>query len=363
VRSSGLLARLRVAFGWGLIALPMWAVGSLVVGVALSWFTRRLLRRLTVRAGDSEWNDRIIAPLQGPLAIGWAVTVAYLGLAWLELSPVAELAARRLLKVAFIVTVFWLLLRGVAVAEHLITSSVSASRRLASRSFVALGGKVLKISVVIVGGVTILSQAGYPVGSIIAGLGIGGLALALAAQKTVENVFGAFSIAVDEPFRQGDFIKVDDVLGTVEAIGLRSTRIRTLDRTLVAIPNGKLAEMRTESFAARDRLRLSCTLSLVYETTAEQLRRVLGGVESALRAHPKLWPDALSVRFKELAASSLDIEVMAWFATQDWSEFQLIRQELLLRFMEIVASSGTAFAFPTRTVRLLREDPGPDRPP
>jgi MscS family membrane protein len=362
VHPSAVLTHLREAFGWGLIALPIWAVASLLIGVALGWVTRRLLGRFTVRTANP-WDDAIVARLKGPLAIGWAVMIAYLGLAFLELSPASELVARHLLKGTFIVTVFWVFVRGVDVADHLITSSPWASRRLTSRSFVALGGKVLKIAVVIVGGVTLLSQAGYPVGSIIAGLGIGGLALALAAQKTVENVFGAFSIAVDEPFRHGDFIKVDDVLGTVEAIGLRSTRIRTLDRTLVAIPNGKLAEMRTETFAARDRLRLTCTLGLVYGTTAAQVRQVLAGVEQALRAHPKIWPDSMTICLKELAASSLNIDVMAWFATQDWGEFQMIRQEILLKLMEVVESAGSAFAFPTRTVHLVRDDAGVDLPP
>jgi MscS family membrane protein len=143
----------------------------------------------------------------------------------------------------------------------------------------------------------------------------------------------------------------------VEAIGLRSTRIRTLDRTLITIPNGRLADMRLESLTARDRMRLACTVGLVYGTTAAQMRRVLAGLESALREHPKIWPDAVVVRFKEFAASSLDIEVMAWFQTPDWSEFQLIRQEVLLRFMEVVEAAGTSFAFPTRTVRLVREGP------
>jgi MscS family membrane protein len=354
VHPSALFTRLREAFGWGLIALPIWAVASLLIGVALAWLTRRLLGRLTGRAAN-QWNEQIVRRLKGPLAIGWAVLLAYLGLGWLYLEPAAELGARRLLKGAFIVTVFWVLLRAVDVVDHLITHSEWASHRLASRSFVTLGGKVLKIAVVIIGVVTILSQAGYPVGSIIAGLGIGGLALALAAQKTVENVFGAFSIAVDEPFRQGDFVKVDGVLGTVEAIGLRSTRIRTLDRTLIAIPNGKLAEMRTESYAARDRLRLACTLSLVYGTSAQQIRRVLIEVEAALRAQPKISPDGLTVCLRELAQSSLEVEVTAWFATQDWAEFQRIRQELLLRMMEIVESAGTRLAFPTRTVHLLPE--------
>ena len=198
-------------------------------------------------------------------------------------------------------------------------------------------------------------------GSLIAGLGIGGLALALGAQKTLENVFGAFAMAVDEPFHLGDFVAIDGVMGNVEAIGLRSTRIRTLDRTLVAIPNGKLAEMRTESFAARDRLRLSCTVRLVYQTKAAELRSVLAGLEETLRGQPKVAADSVVVRFKELAASSLDLEVAAMLTTVDWGEFQLIRQELLLRFMEVVEAAGTAFAYPTQTLHLARP-PRPSKP-
>ena len=125
----------------------------------------------------------------------------------------------------------------------------------------------------------------------LAGLGIGGLALALAGQKTVENLFGAFSIGLDQPFSVGDTITVDGTTGTVEAIGLRSTRIRTPDRTLITIPNGRLAEMKVESFAARDRIRFNCVLCLVYSTNAAQLRKVVADDRGAVRAQPKTFQD------------------------------------------------------------------------
>jgi len=150
-----------------------------------------------------------------------------------------------------------------------------------------------KVAVLILAVIALLSAWGYSVASLLAGLGIGGLAVALAAQKTVENLFGAFSIGVDQPFREGDFVKVEDFVGTVEVIGLRSTKIRTLDRTLITLPNGKLSDMRLESFAARDRIRLACSLGLVYETTTAQMRQVLAELEKRLRAHPKIWPDAV----------------------------------------------------------------------
>jgi MscS family membrane protein len=263
------------------------------------------------------------------------------------------------LQAAFVAALFWVLLRSIDVANQLISSSAWATKRLASKSFVALAAKALKIGVVIVQVVTLLSLAGYPVGSLIAGLGIGGLALALGAQKTLEHVFGAFALAVDQPFQEGDFVSIDGVIGNIEAVGLRSTRIRTLDRTLVAIPNGKLAEMRTETFAARDRLRLFCSLRLTYETTAEQMRAVLAGLEQTLRNQPKLWTDALTVRFATLSPSSLDIDVMAWFRTTDWAEFQGIRQEVLLGFMDVVERAGASFAFPTHTVHLAGGGPPP----
>ena len=124
---------------------------------------------------------------------------------------------------------------------------------------------------------------------------------------------------------------------------------------MISIPNGKLADMRLESLTERDRMRLACDIGLVYETTAAQMREVLEGFERVLRSHPKIWPDALVVRFKEFGASSLNIQIMAWFQTPEFSEFQLIRQEILLQFMDVVEKAGSSFAFPTQTVHLIPE--------
>jgi hypothetical protein len=146
-----------------------------------------------------------------------------------------------------------------------------------------------------------------------------------------------------------------------EVAHIKAAGGRTLDRTLVTLPNGRLADTRTETFGARDRIRLNCTLSLVFGTTAEQMRRVLEGVEAVLRGHPKIYPDNIIVRFAEIGASSLDVQVMAWFVTTDWNEFLAIRQEVLLGFLEVVERAGTSFAFPTQTIHLARENGGPAR--
>jgi len=156
-------------------------------------------------------------------------------------------------------------------------------------------------------------------------------------------------------------VKLYDFVGTVEQIGLRSTRIRTPDRTIITVPNGELANQRIESFAVRDRLRLAVTIGLVYGTTSQQMRTILADLEAILRRHPKLWCDTVVVCFKELAASSLDIEVVAWFQTTDGAEFQRIRQNLLLDFMAAIEQHGSAIAFPTRTVHVSSPAPAPTR--
>jgi MscS family membrane protein len=342
---------------WQWLAAPFALAAAASAGRVLGGATRWVLARL-VRRTRSTWDDAVLERLGGPLSLLWALAVLGLGLPLLDLAPPAEAFVERLLGAAFLLAVFWILLRVVKVGIEWVATSAWGAALPSSRALVPLVGRVLNAAIVVIAGVAVLSDLGYPVASLLAGLGVGGLAVALAAQKTVENLFGAFSIGLDQPFREGDFVKIDDVVGTVEAVGLRSTRLRTLDRTLVTVPNGKLAEMRVESFTARDRMRLACTVGLVYGTTAAQMREVLDGLERALREHPKIWPDAVVVRFKELAASSLDIEVMAWFSTEDWSEFQLIRQEVLLRFMDVVERAGTSFAFPTQTVHLARDRSG-----
>ena len=341
---------------WQWIALPLLAMLSLMAGALISRVVVPGLRMLAAKT-PAAWDDAIVARLGGPLAIVIAVGVSFLALPLLALYPSADKFVSGMLRTLIFVAFFWSLLRSVDVITDIIKMSPWGMSHVASRSLLSLGARISKVALAIMAVVAIISELGYPVASLIAGLGIGGLALALASQKTVENLFGAFSLGVDQPFREGDFVKIDDFSGTVEAIGLRSTRVRTPDRTVISIPNGKLAEMRIESFAQRDRIRLACTLGLVYGTTANQMRLVVAGLEQTLREHPKIWPEGITVRFRELNPSSLDIEIGAWFGTSDNDEFQTIRQEILLQFMEVVEQAGTSFAFPTRTVHVAGKLP------
>lgn len=324
--------------------LALWSASYL-----LSRLCQRLLLHVTSRT-KSAWDEELVGRLGTPLSCAWMLLPTHAVLLWLKLpSPILS-TVHRMWRVGLLFVLFWAISRSMDVLLQAVSDSVWLRSHPALRSFHPVVRRVATVALWGLALVALLSELGYPVASLIAGLGIGGLAIALAAQKTVENLFGAFSIAADQPFVEGDFVKVEDFVGTVESIGLRSTKIRTLDRTLITLPNGRLAEMRLESYAARDRLRLACTLGLVYATTGEQMRTVLLGCEQVLRKHPKIWPETVVVRFKELGESSLNIEVMAWFQTADWAEFQLIRQDVLLQFMDVVAQAGSAFAFPSRTL-------------
>jgi len=228
---------------------------------------------------------------------------------------------------------------------------------------ISLAVRVGKLLVVALAVVSFLSSLGYSATSLIAGLGIGGLAIALAAQKTMENLFGAFSISADQPFREGDLIKIDDVMGNVESIGLRSTKIRTADRTIVTMPNGKLADMRIESYAPRDRILFSMKLRIAHDASPAQMQKILSELERVLKGQTKARPDSTVARFASIGDSSLDIDLSCVFQTADFGEFQLIRQNILLEIMKIVEKAGTTFALPASTVHVVGAPPAEEGPP
>ncbi|HTN52225.1 MAG TPA: mechanosensitive ion channel family protein [Anaeromyxobacter sp.] len=336
---------------WQWLALPVLVVLSLIAGWLLGWLSRRFLQHLAQRT-RTPWDEALLARSAAPLLALWAIAVATALHPWLLLDPAAQGVLERILRAGTYLAVFWAAFRSVEVAFRALAEAPWTRLNAGAVGLLPIGRKLAKLLLLVMGAVAVLDELGFQVTSLLAGLGIGGIALALAAQKTVENLFGSVSIGVDQQFRLGDFVKVDETIGHVESIGMRSTRIRTLDRTLVTIPNGKLADMKSESYAARDRFRLLANLSLSYATTAAQMRAVIGGIRAVLAGHPKIAPGDVLVRFTEFKDWSLNLEVMAWFRTADWNEFCEVRTEVYLRFLEVVEQAGTAIALPTQTVRL-----------
>lgn len=333
------------------VGLPLFVLVVGAIGVLLGRLAR-LLSLPLVRRTSFEWDDALLERIAGPLAVALAVACAYALLPMLGLYAPAHKLATRALRALFFANFFWGLARSVDVAERLLERAQWGQGAPSKRTALMFASRFGKTVVAAFAIVALFSELGYPVTSLLAGLGVGGIAVALSAQKSLENLLGAFAIAVDQPLREGDFVRVDNMLGTVEKIGMRSTRIRTLERTMVSIPNGKLAEMRIETFGARDRIRLWFTFGLVYSTTERQLRDVITDLDALLCAHPKLWTESRSVRFKELGESALVVEVSCWFVTTDFDEFTQLRQEVLLGLMRVVERHGAEFAFPTRTLQV-----------
>jgi MscS family membrane protein len=197
---------------------------------------------------------------------------------------------------------------------------------------------------------------GLPLYSVVAGLGVGGLAVALAVRPTLENLIGGILLYIDQPIRVGDWCQFGDKSGTIEEIGVRSTKIRPLDRTLVTIPNAFLADMQLINWGKCDRMLIQSTINLRYETENDQLRYVLVKIREMLHSHPKIHSETIRVRFVEFGASSLDVNIRVFALTRDFNEFYAIREDILLRIHEIVKESGTSFAFPSQTLYLRRDD-------
>ena len=333
---------------WQWIAVPLLFLVALLAGHIMGWATRRVLRRVMSKPGGA-WDDRTLARLGAPLTLGWGLSAVWFALPRLELYPPAQELILHILHAGALVAIFWMVVRLVEVGGQRLLDRERDNA--AALSVVPLGTKALKTAVVAVAAVVILSALGFQVGSLIAGLGIGGVAVALAAQKTVEHLFGSFSIGVDQPFRVGEYITVDGVSGTVEAIGLRSTRLRTLERTLITIPNGKLAEMRIESYARRDRIKLAVTLPLERSTPPAAVRAALAGVRELLAKHSEVASDA-TVALASIGVHSLDVEILAWVKTTSWNDFLPVREELLLALLDVVQESGAKLAYPTRTIEV-----------
>jgi MscS family membrane protein len=183
--------------------------------------------------------------------------------------------------------------------------------------------------------------------AVLAGLGVGGLAVAFAAQKTLENLFGGVAIIADQPVLVGDFCKFGDQMGTVEDIGLRSTRIRTLDRTLVTVPNGHFSSLSIENFAPRDKVRFQPFLHLPYDTSGAQIRSILEGVRELLKEHDKV-EEGARARMIGVSDFSFKLELFAYIKTADYNEFLEIQEELLLRILETIESAGARLAVPAQ---------------
>jgi len=353
---------------WG---LAYWQWAGSVVALAFAIFGGRLVARVLVWAAlraaartDAKWDDELLARLARPLRVLGCAIAARALLPVLDLPTPIEHSVKSVLLAVFGLAIVWCLSRLIDVAISNLARAPWAASRPASRSLLTLAGRTVKVLLVLLAGIGIVDALGLPVTSLLAGVGIGGIALAFGAKQTIENLFGAFALGIDQPLREGDFVRTDSgVLGIVESVGLRSTRIRTLDRTIVSMPNGRLSDSRIETFGLRDRCRLHTVLGVHYSTKSAQLREILAGLERYIREHPKTYRDEVIVRLIKLGDFAFEVEVQAWFDSSDYAAFRDWRQEMLLGFVDLIEQAGSRLAYPTTALRVESLPSGPPGPP
>jgi MscS family membrane protein len=331
-----------------LVAVPVaaglaWLLIELIVLPVLWW------RGLRKKPQLADWRK-----VSGPMWLVLGVLIHRILVSFLGLPLLHRHYYYLTTRVALIIAVGWLTLRGLTRGMDRLRDRAIARGSTGTGSLVLLGQRVLKALVVMFAGLALLSALGFNLTTALAGLGIGGLAIGFGAQKTIENLFGGISLLGDEVIRVGDSCNFNGRIGTVEDISLRSTRIRTVERTELSIPNGALATMNIENLTRRDKFLFNPNLSLRPETTPDQLRYVLTEARRFLYQHPKVETASARIRLANLEQGWPSLEVFSYVLTRDGAEFTAIREDILLRLLTVVEEAGTGFAFPSQNVYLGR---------
>jgi MscS family membrane protein len=343
------------------LGMPLWQwvalLGALPVACGIGWAMVVLLaipRRLWLKFRHRP-NLHSYGRMSTPLFLSFSALAHRIISHYFGLPLLTRLYYYRIVGVLISIGFFWFLLRvNTLTMQRLRTHAVGAGR-IGTGTLMVLGERLFTAVLVVAAILATLSILGFNLTTVLAGLGIGGIAIAFAAQKTLENLFGGISVLADEVIRVGDYCRFGDRTGTVEDISLRSTRVRTDARTELSIPNGTLATMSIENFTRRDKFLFNPVLAIRYETTPDQLRYLLAELRRLLYEHPKIETEGANIRFANFDNSALRLEIFAYVVTRDPNDFAAIREDLLLRIMDIVEKSGSRFAFPSQTLYLSRD--------
>ena len=340
-----------------------WPVVIIVLGltVLLAWPCARLRPDHVVQPRDDSMDAVVtLRRLALPVYVLFAMQVLdYLFSQQIRLTGLALEIGEVSLQMISLIAVAYVLHLLLSLSAEGVVKILHTRRAGFDSQLIRLAFRILFWVITFIVIAVISEQIGVPVAALAAGIGVGGLAFALAAQSTLENLVAGLTIYGDRPIRVGDFCVIGGVSGTVESIGLRSTRLRTLARTVVTIPNAEVAKYRLENFALRDQMLMETTIALRYETTPDQLRYVLGKLRELFYAHPKVIDDGMRVRFIGFGACSLDIGIFVYIKATAKPAFLEVCEDLNLRIMDIVDEAGAGFAFPSQTAYLAR-DKAPD---
>jgi MscS family membrane protein len=336
-----------------LIIIALTVISLLSLRLIFSLILR--LIRILVKKPETNRGYQFAVAAFPPLGLYILVGILFLNTQQLQVAIVARQVVSRYAGIVGWIAFVWFLWRLIDMVFDLWSARMARTERRRAMSALSLVRRSAKVALVMIAFIAVLNAFGINAMTGVAALGLGGLAVALGAQKTIENLVGSVAVIIDQPVRVGDFCKVGDVLGTVEDIGMRSTQLRTNERTVVTIPNGNFASKEIENYSRRDRFLFKSTIGLTYDTSSQKLRAVLDAILRLLINDENVLNDA-RVRFVEFNSSSLDIEIFAYILTHQYEAFLAMREALMLKIMDIIADEGASIAFPTRTIVMSQQD-------
>jgi len=309
-----------------------------------------------VKKTSNKFDDELVDSVKKPVDFLFIVIGAKFAIDVLILSDDIKYFLDQLIRTGFIVVLFWGILNVLTtLAEniHKVTNKFGDKVSIHVANFMI---KSIRFFIIILGAISVLQEWGYNVSGFLASMGLIGMALALAAKDTAANLFGSLVIFIDKPFRVGDWIKTPQVEGTIETIGIRSTKVRTFAQALVTVPNATLANSAILNWSAMGKRRIKMNIGVTYDTPGETVENIIKDIKNMLENHDDIHQDTIHIYFSEFASSSLNIFCYYFTKTTNWGEFMKVRENTYLEIMKIVEKNGSNFAFPTQTLHIEKNN-------
>ncbi len=345
-----------------------WFIGAVLVGLLfkklISKYLSHLLFKIVGKKGAEVGVDKFDTLLTKPIGLFIMLSIIYLGSSHINypevwnLAPENEVGLKMLINKGFsliyVYSIFWIFLKVIDFIGLILNKRAEATENKMDDQLIPFIVEIAKIITYIFALVIVMGNVfEVDITALAAGLGIGGIALAMASKESLENLLGSFTIFFDQPFTVGDTVTVGTVTGTVEKVGFRSTRIRTFDKSLVTVPNKKMIDAELDNLGMRPVRRVKFNIGLTYETAPEQIKAIVTDIQAMINQHPKTNQEG-KVRFQEFGSSSLDILVMYFVDSPKWNDLIDVKEDVNYKIMEIVKKHNSDFAFPSTTVYLQK---------
>ena len=329
-----------------------------IIVVAVFYFLKKfiskiiftLLEKIT-RKTKSKFDDKVIAVLRNPFELFILIIGFYIAFKIIKLDGHIQEIINVFIKSAFTFVLFLAIFRMISpISNTIINSSSKISSKNLGKDLANLITKFIQVIVIALGIIAILQEWGYNITGFLASLGLVGMAIALAAKDTVANLFGSLVIFSDKPFKIGDWIKTSNAEGVVEAVGIRSTKIRTFAQALISVPNATLANSEILNWSKMGKRRIKMNIGLTYSTTTDQMNKILKDIRKMLKNDENVHQDTIHIYFTDFNDSSLGIFCYFFTKSTDWAEYMRVREDLNLKIMKIVEKNNSSFAFPTQSI-------------